>query len=178
MEVKSDWTELIAQSTTYARCLFHAVPPRQFALAIGYSHKHNELLFLCFHAGGLTASEPLTPGSLNDDKKVIRLFLSLLTWDTRGYAGLPEWDNSQAMYISMNNDNQPMEMKVASILHDYSRIPGRSARVLLLKPQHIDSPPLEVRESALPQAFIQTAQRCRPTTEEEQEKAKMSHSGH
>lgn len=56
--VKGDWSPMVTQAATYARCLFSASPSRQFAMILGFRHTEAQLRFLVFHRSGLTGSEP------------------------------------------------------------------------------------------------------------------------
>jgi hypothetical protein len=97
------WAAHLA-GATYARCLIDAVP-----LIIEYNHVSTELRFLVFHVGGLTSS-PFKP----QDCRALRLFLTLLTWKTRGDAGLPERYSDVGMFVQRNQDDKQgvrMQMK-------------------------------------------------------------------
>lgn len=103
VELKGNWSPLIAQAGT---ALMSARPLRQFTLTIAYNHASHELPFLVFHAGGLTASHALDPNKRDDHKDILRLSLALLTWETPGDAGLPEWSNDVEMFVQRGADDE------------------------------------------------------------------------
>lgn len=127
VEVKNNWPELIKQAGTYARCLFSAEPLRQFALVLGYVHIKGELRFLVFHRGGLTMSSILKS---SERQQIVRLFLALCTWNTRGDAGLPDWCSGGKMRLPMNpNDTTGALFRVQDTLSSALSIRGRAPHV-------------------------------------------------
>jgi hypothetical protein len=135
VEVKDGWWGLVSQAATYARCLTNAVPLRQFSLVIGYNHVTTELRFLFFHAGGLTSSPPLKPNDPQDHRAILRLFLSLLTWKSRGDAGLPEWCNDVDVFVQRSRDDkQGVQMRVKEVYYDRLGVRGRGGKVVRLSP--------------------------------------------
>ncbi|KAJ3990601.1 hypothetical protein F5050DRAFT_1582639 [Lentinula boryana] len=79
VEIKGNWSELVLQAATYARCMFSASPLRQFVLIIGYKYNEHSLRFLVFHRGGCTSSKPLDLDKPDGQKAFIHLLVSILT---------------------------------------------------------------------------------------------------
>lgn len=162
VEVKDSWPELVSQAATYARSLINAVPLRQFSLVIGYNHQSRELRFLVFHAGGLTSSPPLKPDKSKDQPAILRLFLSLLTWNSPGDAGFPEWCNDVDMYIQRSRDDrQGVEMRITQVYYDCLGVRGRGSKIVRLAPipppQPLSPPPPSF--SSPPSPHVQTFRR-------------------
>jgi hypothetical protein len=153
VEVKRDWKQLVSQAVTYARCLSYAEPLRQFSLVLAYNHAELKLRFLVFHAGGLTASTGLLVNEPDHRRDILRLFLSLLTWESPGDAGIPEWGNNTDMFVQSNSDdNKGVRMKVKKVLYDKLAICGCKQRVVhLQRPEHpVPTPPCPVPTSPGP----------------------------
>ena len=58
-EVKADWSDMVAQMGTYARCMLASIPSRRYALLIALNQKTMESRFCFFHRGGLMATPAL-----------------------------------------------------------------------------------------------------------------------
>lgn len=133
-EVKSDsWPELIRQAGTYARCMLAAHPYRMFALVIGYKYDTQELSFLIFHRGGLTGCEPLKLTDKKGRREMLRLFLTILTWDSPADAGIPEWtDGSTILLPSGPEGKSSRSFQVEELLYNTNCILGRATWVARL----------------------------------------------
>jgi hypothetical protein len=90
VKAKNDLHELVEKASLYARALHSVSPMRRFALVIGYHHSNLKLRFLVFHSGDVTTSKGLSIQEVSDRKEILRLLLSILTWETSSDAGLPE----------------------------------------------------------------------------------------
>ena len=112
-----------------------AMPLRQFSLVIAYNHDQHELRFLVFHVGGMTASHGLSPNKPNDHQNILRLILALLTWETPGDAGLPEWCSDVEMFVQRGGDDQNgVQMRVTETLYERYGICGHGPQVSCLSP--------------------------------------------
>ncbi|KAJ3994815.1 hypothetical protein F5050DRAFT_416995 [Lentinula boryana] len=109
VEIKGNWSELVLQAATYARCMFSASPLRQFVLIIGYNE--HSLRFLVFHRGGCTSSKPLDldkPDAWCNDAQVCL---------PRRKAG----------------DSSPLTVDIDRILHYSVCVRGRAPRVFRIR---------------------------------------------
>ncbi|KAF5367893.1 hypothetical protein D9757_011247 [Collybiopsis confluens] len=141
VEVKNDWSKLVAQAGTYARALFSANPLRQFVLVLGYNHAQSMMRFLVFHRGGLTASTPLLLRTEAGQNEFILLLSAILTWKTPQDAGFPAWCNENQIFLPKIHDSP---INIARILHHTSCVRGRAPRVYHLRiPHPSDSKPAE-----------------------------------
>jgi hypothetical protein len=130
VEVKDDFDGLLAQASTYARGLFSVSPLRQFALVLGYNQHTFELRFLVYHCGGVSMNEPLSLKDPAHKKEILRLFLSILTWETDGDAGLPEWFKGTMMRLPGHaKDEKGLLVELTKILSNNFCIRGRSQKV-------------------------------------------------
>jgi hypothetical protein len=169
IEVKGLWSKLVSQAGTYARALMTARPLRQFSLVIAYNHAYHELRFLVFHAGGMTASHALCPNKRVDHKNILRLVLALLTWETHGDAGLPEWCNDSEMFVQRDEyDEKGVRMRVTETLYERYGIRGRGPQVSRLSP--IDDQSLSVPALA-PAPLTTTLRRSNRIAEKAKEDA-------
>ncbi|EIW80211.1 hypothetical protein CONPUDRAFT_137525 [Coniophora puteana RWD-64-598 SS2] len=139
VEVKRSWSELIAQAATYARCLSFASPVRQFSLVLAYQYKAKELRFLVFHPGGLTASAALDPSNSEHHIDILRLFVALITWETRADAGLPEWCDETSSYLPLKGNDDGVNLRIEEVLHRSLALRGRSPEVWRLSNRTQDS---------------------------------------
>jgi hypothetical protein len=156
VEVKVNWADLVSQAGTYSRALTSARPLRQFSLVIAYNHSVQQLRFLVFHSGGLTASHALRPNEPADHKDILRLILSLLTWKTPADAGLPEWTNDVEMFVQKGEDDQEgLRMRIEEILYERLGVRGRGVKVSRLRPTKDQS------ESSAPTAPVVSAMTSR-----------------
>ncbi|KAJ3991385.1 hypothetical protein F5050DRAFT_1207213 [Lentinula boryana] len=135
VEVKNNWSELVLQAATYARCMFSASPLRQFVLVIGYKHNEHSLRFLVFHRGGCTGSKPLDLDRPDGQKGFIHLLVSILTWRTRADAGFPAWCNDAQVCLPGRKagDSSPLTVDIERILHYSVCVRGRAPRVFRIK---------------------------------------------
>jgi hypothetical protein len=137
VEVKGHWSKLISQAGTYANALMTARPLRQFSLVIAYNHAPQELQFLIFHAGGLTASHALRPNHHKDCRNILLLILALLTWDKPGDVGLPEWCNNVEMFVQRGMDDEnSVWMQVTETLYERYGIRGHRPQVACVSAIH------------------------------------------
>ena len=74
VEVGTDWSPIVNQGATYARCLFIASPSQQFAVVLGSRHSRAELRFLLFHHRGLAESHPLSVNDESGQEEMLRIF--------------------------------------------------------------------------------------------------------
>ena len=128
---------MISQAAAYARCLFHARPSRQFALALGFRHGQGKdkamLRFLVFHRGGLTGSVPLSVKDEQGQRDILRIFLSILDWKHSKDAGFPEFYNDSEMFLSRHKDDKDgVVATLEEVLHDGLCVRGRASRVLYM----------------------------------------------
>ena len=134
VEVKDDWLPLVAQAATHARCLFSASPSRQFALTLGFQRSKTELRFLVLHRGGLTASKPLSVQDKQGQQDILRIFLSILRWQSPNDAGFLDFSNDIDMFLPLReNDETGVVARVSEVLHDHLCVLGRASRVLLVE---------------------------------------------
>ncbi|KAJ3978944.1 hypothetical protein F5890DRAFT_1469690 [Lentinula detonsa] len=135
VEVKENWSELVLQAATYARCMFSANPLQQFVPVIGYKHNEHSLQFLVFHRGGCTSSKPLDLDEPDGQKGFIHLLVSILTWRTRADAGFPAWYNDAQVCLPGRNagDRSPLTVDINRILHYSVCVRGRAPRVFRIR---------------------------------------------
>jgi len=133
VEVKANWAPIIIQAATYARCLFSASPSRQFSVALGFRHIETELRFLVFHRGGLTGSKACSVKDPQDQKDILRIFLSILQWKSANDAGFLEFFNNSEMCLPRHEDDETGTVaNVTEVLHDGLCLRGCASRVLLM----------------------------------------------
>ena len=131
--VEANWTPIIIQATTYARCLFSASPSRQFSVALGFRHTEAELRFLVFHRGGMTGSKACSVKDPQGQKDILRIFLSILQWKSANDAGFLEFFNNSEMCLPRHKDDETGTVaNVTEVLHDGLCVRGRAPRVLLM----------------------------------------------
>lgn len=133
VEIKEDWLPIIAQATADSLCLFDASPSRQFALVLGFQQVKAELRFLVFHHSGLTASKPLHIRKVQGQEDILRVFLSILCWESTGEAGLLGFYNDVKMPLPCNDgDKTGVAARVAGVLRDRTYTADCTSRVLLI----------------------------------------------
>ena len=133
VEVKADWTPMVNQAATYARCLFSANPSRQFAIVLGFRHVQAELRFLVFHRGGLTGSRSLSVKDEPGQKGILRILLSILDWKSPEDAGFLGFFNEIEMsLLRYKDDKTGVVGRVTEVLHDGLCVLGRASRALLI----------------------------------------------
>ena len=166
VEVKDDWLPLVAQAATHARCLFSASPSRQFALTLGFQRSKTELRFLVFHRGGLTASKPLSVQDKKGQQDILRIFLSILRWQSPNDAGFLDFSNDIDMFLPLReNEETGVVARVSEVLHDHLCVLGRASRVLLMEyvpPEKAQEPKPEV---STPDTGVRTRGDRRPETQ-------------
>ncbi|KAJ3725692.1 hypothetical protein DFJ43DRAFT_1157426 [Lentinula guzmanii] len=135
VEIKGNWSELVLQAATYARCMFSASPLRQFVLVIGYKHNEHNLRFLVFHRGGRTSFTPLNLDKPDGQKGFNHLLVSILTWRTRADAGFPAWYNDAQVFLPRRKagDSSPLTVDIDRILHYSVCSRGRAPRVFRIR---------------------------------------------
>ncbi|KAF9649200.1 hypothetical protein BDM02DRAFT_3142988 [Thelephora ganbajun] len=133
VEVKAEWPRLVFKAATYARYLFNASPSRHFAVVLGFCHATAELRFLIFHRSGLTASRPLSVRNEVGKMDILRVFLSILQWESAKDAGFPGFNNDfEISLLRHEGDQDGVVSRVVKVLHDGLRVQGRASRVLLV----------------------------------------------
>ena len=162
VEVKKDWAPMIHQAATYARCLFSISPSRQFAVVLGFRHTTNQLRFLVFHRGGLTGSLPFSVEA-EGLKDILRVFLSILAWESAEDAGFLGFYNGSKMSLLRHRDDKTgVVARVKEVLHDGLCVQGRAPRVVL-----VDYPTGEGKEPELelplppPAPAVRTSERTK-----------------
>ena len=81
----------------------------------------------------MTASHALCPNRRVDHKNILHLILALLTWETPGDAGLPEWCNDSEMFVQRDeHDEKGVRMRKTEMLYESYGIHGRGAQVSCL----------------------------------------------
>jgi hypothetical protein len=154
VEVQDNWKQLVRQGARYACCLSNAIPLRHFSLVLGYNYKDQELRFLVFHAGGLTASTGLRVYDPGHQKDILRLFLALLTWKSPGDAGIPEWSNDVHMFVQRDRDDKEgLRMEVKEVFYNRVRIRGRRHHIVRL--QHSTAPVSSSTPPTAPRVIVQ-----------------------
>ncbi|KAF9072254.1 hypothetical protein BDP27DRAFT_1418171 [Rhodocollybia butyracea] len=133
--VEDNWPELVQRAEAYAaRYLFNDSPLRTFALVIAYNKEESTVRFLVFHRGGLSASEPLQLDIWEGWKGFLCLIFSILTWETRGDAGWPEWSNDARVYLpGLTADSLPIIFDIDSVLYHSTCTQGRAPHVCSIK---------------------------------------------
>ncbi|EIW76717.1 hypothetical protein CONPUDRAFT_139442, partial [Coniophora puteana RWD-64-598 SS2] len=123
------WEDLVVRAATYSLGLFCAVPLRQFSLVLAYHHADRHLRFLVYHSGGLTASTPLKIDDRDDCKEILRLFSAILTWRTRGDAGLPEWCDHAACCLPREDGGRETKLGIKEVLQSTLAVRGRRPEI-------------------------------------------------
>ena len=132
VEVKEDWAPIVHQAATYARCLFSTSPSRHFVVVLGFRYTTNQLRFLVFHRGGLTGSLPFSVEA-EGPKDILRVFLSILAWESAEDAGfLGFYNGSEMSLLHHPNDETGVVAIVKEVLHDDLSVQGRASGVVLL----------------------------------------------
>ena len=84
IQVKNRTSALVQQAATYARCCL--VNNKRRSFAIGFDHKHLIAWFLVFHRSGLSSSRPLSLGTQQGFKDVVKHIVGMLSIrDEAGY---------------------------------------------------------------------------------------------
>ena len=124
---------MVNQAGIYARCLFSAIPSRQFAIVLIIRHAKVELRFLVFNRSGLTTSNPFSVKDPQSQKDITR-FLSILGWTSANDAGFLEFCNDSGMCLPRyKGDNTGVVTGLMEVLHDGLCVQGRASRVLLME---------------------------------------------
>ena len=77
---------LVKQAGTYARCFLVNNQRRSFAITTGFDQKHLVAWFLVFHRSGLSPSRPLSLGTQQGFKHVVKHIIGMLSIpDGAGY---------------------------------------------------------------------------------------------
>jgi len=127
IQVKSQIPTLVKQAATYARCCIVNNQRRSFAIAIGFDHKHLLAWFLVFHRSGLSSSRPLSLGTQQGFKDVVKHIVGMLSIrDEAGY-GL---DVTRSQDLSSINDRY---YGILSLLYMRDILRGRSTVVYNLE---------------------------------------------
>lgn len=141
-EVKDLWSELVAQSGTYTRAMFSANPLRAFSIVIALNHRLNELRFLIFHRGGLTATHALNITRKGDRQLVCMVLCSILSWRSPFDAGLPDFTNG--IQVSLECGEGVFRAQIKRVLHSVLCIRGRSTWVADVSTEEPEDKPDEV----------------------------------
>ncbi|KAF9649218.1 hypothetical protein BDM02DRAFT_1948897 [Thelephora ganbajun] len=124
---------MVFRAAIYGRCLFSASPSRHFALVLGFCHATTKLRFLIFHRSGLTASHPFSVRNEAGKRDILRVFLSILQWESAKDAGFLGFYNGFEMSLLHHEDDQDgVVSRVAEVLRNGLRVRGRASRVLLV----------------------------------------------
>ncbi|HVG01558.1 MAG TPA: hypothetical protein VM842_01655 [Nitrospira sp.] len=129
-EVKAGWSEMVKQAGTYARGMFTASPLRSFALVIAFNHTKQELRYLIFHHGGLSASKALKLADPSDCRGIVKILLSVLLWQSPADAGLPRFTDGHEFCLP-----EPFKgvFNVDRVLYQTLSIRGRNTYVARLQ---------------------------------------------
>ncbi len=141
VEVKDNWKALVMQAATYARAQISAIPLRAFSLVIGVNHSTNELRFLIYHHGGLTASLPIRIDTAEGVRQVQKVLFSVLLWQTPQDAGLPLFTNGNK-FVLPASASLPAQGTLAvadQVLFHSLCVRGRGSLVVRARP--ITDPP-------------------------------------
>lgn len=134
VEVGKDWASVVIQAAKCARCLFDVDPSRQFALVLGFGHIKAELRFLVFHRSGLTASKPLSFKDEQGKKDILRIFLSILGWESANDAGFLEFHDGVEMCLLRHKDDVTGTVaRVAEVLQDELGVRGRGSKIFFVR---------------------------------------------
>jgi len=168
VEVKTNWTPIVAQAATYARCLFSASPSRQFSVVLGFRHTKAQLRFLVFHRSGLTGSKTCSVRDSEGQKDILRIFLSIFQWTSANDAGFLEFFNDFDMSLLRDKgDETGTVARVTEVLHHGLCVRGRASRVLRMAYPTSKQKPLELSTSALdPTARTRGRPGAEPQTEQ------------
>ncbi|KAJ7349317.1 hypothetical protein DFH08DRAFT_959475 [Mycena albidolilacea] len=105
VEVKDEWSDLIAQAATYGRSLFSANPSRVFALVLGVNHRTKTLRFLLFHRGGLTTHTELQLDTPEGRAEILRVIMTILLWSEAQHAGFVSTSNNFHHLLPVSPDS-------------------------------------------------------------------------
>jgi len=134
VEVNNNWRDMVSQAATYARCLFKAYPMRTFALVSAFNEEQNALRFLVFHHGDLTASEECDITKRDGLEGVVRLFLTLASWNTAQEAGFVTCYSQTTYLLPMDQEGTiHVSAEVEYILSWYHCLRGRMTFVTRLR---------------------------------------------
>ncbi|RPD55403.1 hypothetical protein L226DRAFT_538241 [Lentinus tigrinus ALCF2SS1-7] len=136
VEVSNNWKELVMQASTYARAQNSAMPLRAFSLVIGVNHSTNELRFLLYHRGGLTASRPIRIDTAHGVLQVQKVLFSILLWQTPQDAGLPSFTNGDDFLLpsSASHPDRSVQAVADQILFHSLSVRGRGTLVVRAYP--------------------------------------------
>ncbi|RPD53233.1 hypothetical protein L226DRAFT_563965 [Lentinus tigrinus ALCF2SS1-7] len=136
VEVKNNWKVLVKQAATYARAQISAIPLRAFSLVIGVNHSTNELRFLLYHRGGLTASRPIRIDTAHGVLQVQKVLFSIILWQTPQDAGLPSFTNGDNFLLpsSASHPDQVVQAVADQVLFHSLSVRGRGTLVVRAHP--------------------------------------------
>ncbi|KAL0957668.1 hypothetical protein HGRIS_001449 [Hohenbuehelia grisea] len=86
-EIKLDWSELVAQAGTYARCLFAASEHRIFIPMLCLNQSDGSFRLCIFHRSGLLATTPMNLTTEDGFREFVSTIVGLWQWDTLAKAG-------------------------------------------------------------------------------------------
>jgi hypothetical protein len=139
ISINDDLEGLLASAFIHAESLYSVSPLRQFALVLGYQHSSQRLHFFVFHSGGVTISEPLYIRTRSGKKEILRLFLSILTWETMGDAGIPAWFKGDKMQLPrFPGDEEGVLLRLKQKLSSNPDIHGKCETIYRCTTSNID----------------------------------------
>ncbi|KAJ7224247.1 hypothetical protein GGX14DRAFT_649174 [Mycena pura] len=131
VEVKDEWSELIAQAATYGRSLFSANPSRVFALVFGVNHRTKTLRFLLFHRGGLTTHTEFRLDTPEGRAEILRVIMTILLWSEAQHAGFISTSNDLHHLLPVSSESHT-KGTVTNVIHHSDCVRGRATRVTRL----------------------------------------------
>ncbi|RPD56209.1 hypothetical protein L226DRAFT_615734 [Lentinus tigrinus ALCF2SS1-7] len=169
VEISNNWKELVMQAATYARAQNSAVPLRAFSLVIGVNHSKNELRFLLYHRGGLTASLPIRIDTAHGVLQVQNVLFSILLWQTPQDAGLPSFTNGHGFLLpsSASRPENFVHTIADQVLFHSLSFRGPGTLVVRAYPTTNFSQPARIADKS-DAARAGTHTRAEPVTEESQ----------
>jgi hypothetical protein len=127
-EVKDDWSDMVAQMGTYARCMLSAVPSRRYALVLGFNKKHMQARFCFFHRGGLMATPVVNISDRDGFEVFVKYVVQMATCANATRAGID--DTRDSFHYRLPNISP---RRVDHVLCDRGGLTGRGTLVVLLE---------------------------------------------
>ncbi|KAL0950158.1 hypothetical protein HGRIS_010152 [Hohenbuehelia grisea] len=122
-EVKSDWSELIAQAGTYARCLFAATDHRYFIPVVALHHPTSTFRLLFYHRSGVLATTPMKIDTWKGFCEFVATIVGMWRWKDPANAGYVV--SQSPHHISLNQ----REYSIHQVLCRRQAIRGRATTV-------------------------------------------------
>jgi len=123
-EVKSEWSDMVAQMATYARCMLAAIPSRRYALVLGFNYKHTEARFCFFHRGGLMATPSMKLSEPDGFKVFVKFVVQMATCANATRAGID--DTCDSFHYRLPNIGI---RSIKNVLCDRGGLTGRGTKV-------------------------------------------------